>query len=215
MRVFIGRDQRQPVAAQVAAYSISRHAKYPVQITFLDIDQLKRETGGRFDRQGLTQFTFARYLVPYLCNYEGEALFVDADILCRADVGNMSSHWGNEAVKVVQDGVERFEWPSVMLFNNAKCKVLTPDYIQNESPHKLEWGEVGELPKEWNHIVPYSGKNPDAKIIHYTQGIPCFEETKNCEWGEEWREEYRLSTGTVSWKEIMGPSVHASRMGLA
>ncbi len=206
MRVFVGLDQRQPIAANVAAFSIERRASKPVSVTKLILEQLPIE------RQGLTAFTFTRYLAPWLCGYEGRALFVDADILCRADIYQMLEDASPEAavsVVVNKDPKLAYERPSVMLFNCAKCQGLTPEYIERGNPQTLEWASsVAELPAAWNHLVGYDSPNPEAKIVHFTQGLPCFPETKDSEFAEEWMAEHRLMNGTVSWVEIMGNSVH-------
>lgn len=208
LRIFIGFDPRQPIAYQVLHHSIIARASRPVSITPLVLSQLP------IKRRGLTEFTFSRYLVPYLCNYEGHALFMDADMLCLSDITQLEKFIVNDkSVHVVQE-IERFEQPSLMLFDNDKCRTLTPEFIETGSPQKLEWGTVGSLPKEWNHIVPYSGLNPEAKIIHYTQGIPFFPETKGCEHSKAWWDEANRSMSTVSWNELMGTSVHKQRMGL-
>ena len=67
LNVFIGYDQRQPVAFQVAAHSIWKHASYPVAITRLQLNQLP------IKKTGLTEFTYSRFLVPYLCQFQGTA----------------------------------------------------------------------------------------------------------------------------------------------
>lgn len=165
-------------------------------------------------RRGLTEFTFARYLVPWMCDYEGEALFLDGDMLCLADITEMPKP---DTVRVVKE-IEPFEWPSLMYFNCEKFEWLTPEYVDDEAnkPHALQrWPvEIQELHKDWNHIVPYSGFNTNAKIVHFTQGIPCFEQTRDCEYSEEWHHEVLALGSTVSWDELMGPSIHKQRMGL-
>lgn len=208
MRIFIGYDPRQPVALQVLMHSIYSRASQPVSITPLVLSQLP------IKRRGLTEFTFTRYLVPYLCDYEGQALFLDADMLVLGDICELfeQASQNKDAVSVVK-GKTRFEWPSLMFFNNAQCIKLTPWMIEHDAPQKLEWADsIGDLPKEWNHIVGYDDPNPQAKLIHYTMGIPCFDETKDCEYGQIWRDEMRQTITTVSWQEIMGGSVHALKM---
>ena len=214
-RVFIGVDERQSIAFNVAQFSLWQNSTKPVHITPLCLTQLP------ITRRGLTSFTFSRYLVPYLCGFQGKALFMDADTLVRGDISELP--WGNdEAVSVVPHTVVNknghqvsvlFERNAVMLFNNEKCGKLTPEYIDNlgNSPNRIsEWAEsVGTLPKEWNHLVGYDTPNVDAKIAHFTMGIPCFPETKDDEFGDEWREAHRQMNGTVPWREIMGKSVHA------
>lgn len=211
LRVFIGFDSRQPVAFNIAQASIWRHCSRPVAITPLVLSTLP------IDRKGLTEFSVSRYLVPWLCNYEGHALFVDGDILCMDDIAELP--WDSEhAVSVVhhdtvlKNGKEvdvRFERPSVMLFNNAKCTPLTPQFVQTGKPHNLQWAQsVGELPRDWNHLVGYDAPKP-AKLAHFTMGLPCFEETANDEYAQEWREMAAWAGHTCSWAEIMGGSVHA------
>lgn len=207
VRIFIGLDPRQPIAANVAGFSIERRASKPVSITKLFLEQMP------ITRMGLTTFTFSRYCVPYLCGYEGKALFLDADMLCRADIYSLPDM--DEAVSVVvnKDQALAYERPSVMLFNCAKCKSLTPQYIETGNPQSLEWAEsVGKLPAEWNHLVGYDQPDPNTKLAHFTQGIPCFPETKDSEFADEWAYEAKLMMGTVSWAEIMGNSVHAEHV---
>jgi hypothetical protein len=207
MRIFIGMDERQPIAAQVLAHSIWARASRPVSITMLKLHQLP------IKRTGLTTFTYTRYLVPYLCGYEGMALFMDADMLCLTDISTMEDDLGGvkwkPAVSVVQH-LKRYEWPSFMYFNNAECKDLTLEVIEHGTPQNFEWAKkLGSLAPDHNHLVGYDLPTTTAKIVHFTAGLPIFEETKDCEYAKEWHEEHQRANGTVSWKELMGPSVHS------
>jgi hypothetical protein len=180
-----------------------KHATCPVAITPLMIGTLP------CTKTGLTEFTFSRYLVPYLCNYEGYAAFLDADVLVRGDISAIFTP-RSEPVSVVKNAL-KFEWPSVMYFNNAQCRVLTPDYVRDGSPHTLQWCEPGELAKEWNYLVGYEpecGKPENPQIVHFTGGIPCFEQTKNSPYADEWHAQLKSACTTVSWEAIMGNSVH-------
>ena len=208
MNVFIGYDPRQPVAAQVLAHSIWRHALGPVSITYLCLSQLP------IKRRGLTEFTYSRYLVPFLSEFHGTSIFIDSDMLCRSDLTQLFAYplaYPEMEVFVVKH-LQLYEWPSLMVFNNARCTRLTPAYIEaTMNPlYDMKWAEaVGELPNEWNHLVGYDLPNPDAKLVHFTQGIPCWPETHDSEFGQAWREEAKRSMSTLSFSAIMGPSVHA------
>lgn len=211
LKVFIGYDTRQPVAYQVLSHSIYKRSSAPVSITPLVLSQLP------IKRRGLTEFTYSRYLVPWLCGYSGRALFLDADMLCLGDIKELFDITDTNCRDVcVVKNKERFEWPSLMLFNNSRCQILTPEYIEKEKPQTFEWAVNGVcgLPDEWNHCVGYDKENPKAKLVHFTAGIPCFPETQSCEFSKEWNQEAFSSTSSVGWKELMGNSVHAKRMGL-
>ena len=206
MRVFIGVDPRQPVAATVLQHSITARASGPVSITRLQLNQLP------IKRKGLTDFSFSRYLVPYLCGYVGKALFIDADMLCLTDIYDIGEicETQDDAVCVVKNQRLQFEWSSLMYFDNEKCRNLTPKFIEEGQPQMLKWAaSVGSIPSAFNHLVGYDMPRNDAKIVHYTQGLPCFPETKDSEYAAEWNDELKRATATVPWEEIMGGSVHA------
>lgn len=209
LKVFIGYDPRQPVALQVLSHSILRRSSVPVSITPLVLSQLP------IKRRGLTEFTYSRYLVPWLCDYSGQALFLDADMLCLDDIAKVFSFADPYHDIFVVKNKLRFEWPSMILFNNARCGMLTPEFIEdiNNKPNKLEFAEsIGDIHPEWNHCVGYDEPNPSAKLIHFTAGIPCWPETYGCEFSEQWNKEAYASMSSVSFQDLMGQSVHVNRV---
>ena len=88
-------------------------------------------------------------------------------------------------------------WSAVMLFNNAKCKHLTPKYVntaQGLNLHQFTWADrIDDLPLAWQHIPeqPLKADGDQPKMVHYTEGGPWFEGYENCEMGGLWQEEYR------------------------
>lgn len=87
-------------------------------------------------------------------------------------------------------------WSSVMLFNNARCKALTPEYVNSATGlelHQFKWlagdDEIGEIPHAWNHLVGYDAPRPGMSNVHYTIGGPYFNEYIDCEYAEEWQAE--------------------------
>jgi lipopolysaccharide biosynthesis glycosyltransferase len=164
-------------------------------------------------------FAFSRFLVPYLCDYQGYALFLDCDMLCRGDIAELFDLMDpTKPVMVVKhDYTPKTEtkflgqkqtkypmknWSSVMLFNNDMCEALTLDAVNSMSGlelHQFKWtepnlGMVGELPKEWNHLVGEYDPNPNAKMIHFTLGGPYFTGYEHCEYALEWFEEMEKAT---------------------
>lgn len=204
-KIFIGVDRRQWLALTVLQHSIYTRASKPIQVIPLLLDQLP------ITRRGLTDFTFSRYLVPWLCDFKGRALFLDADCLCLCDIHDIFDLFDPQyAVQVVKSKF-RFEWPSLMIFNCERSTILTPDYINNQAhqPNNLDWGTVGHLPASWNFLVGYDIDNIQPKIVHYTQGIPGFREMEGTAFYDEWHTELAAATHTSSWLSLMGQSVHA------
>lgn len=206
IRVFIGYDPRAPLAYTVLQHSIIKNSSQPVAITPLVAEQLP------IKRFGLTAFTFSRFLVPWLCDYKGVAIFMDADMVVTGDIADLERRTeAGTAVSVNQTQPE-FEWPSVMLFNNQYCTTLTPEWVNSKTNNPFllrSWAEkIGTFDPLWNHCVGYQ-EPKDAHLYHYTQGIPEFYETQGMPEDKHWFDAKAAALATCSWEELMGPSVHA------
>lgn len=213
MRIFIGYDSREPVAYHVLAHSIMRLSKEPVSITPLILSQLPLPQ----KREGSTEFTRSRFLVPWLCGFKGTAVFMDCDMLARAPLTPLYDVIENAALALVkhdysprsdakflgqeQTAYPRKNWSSFMVFNNALCPQLTPDYVRETSLielHQFKWcgdHQIGALDPRWNHLVGEEKQAPDPFVAHFTRGGPWFPEFADCEYADEWRKERSLMLG--------------------
>ncbi len=210
IRVFIGYDPRETAAFTVLQHSIHRRASVPVSITPIMLTQLDGLFTRPRDPLQSTDFSFSRFLTPYLSVYRGWSLFMDCDMIVRDDIAKLWSlrddryavmcvkhdHVPKEGVKFLgatQTKYAKKNWSSVMLFNNARCMTLTPDYVNKASGlelHQFKWLEdedqIGGLPESWNHLVDVNPADPDAQLVHYTIGGPYFDEYRGCEFSDEW-----------------------------
>ncbi|WP_337739406.1 glycosyltransferase [Agrobacterium vitis] len=210
LQIFIGFDTKEVVAYHVLAQSILEHSSIPVAFTPIVLDNL----AGIFTRERnplqSTEFSFSRFLVPYLSDYQGWSMFMDCDMLARADLAELwalrDDRYAVMCVKhdyqpkvetkflgQTQTKYEKKNWSSVMLFNNAKCTALTKDYVNTATGlqlHQFKWLEsddqIGGLPLQWNYLVNEYDHDPAAKIVHFTDGGPYFEQYKNDDYAEEW-----------------------------
>lgn len=146
IRLFIGHDAREAIGCHVFAHSVIRRATQPLAITMLD---------ARGMPQGTNAFTYSRFLVPWLCDFEGRAIFMDgADMLMLADIAELDALFDAAfAVQVVKHptyttkhpikyrgtsmecpnlSYPRKNWASVMLFNCAHAcwAGLTPQALE-------------------------------------------------------------------------------------
>ena len=213
IRIFIGFDPRETVAYHVLAHSIQARASVPLAITPLALAQLGHVlTRARHPLQS-TDFSFSRFLVPYLSGYAGWSLFMDCDMLMCDDVARLwllrdarhavqvvkHDHRPRESVKflgAVQTAYAKKNWSSVMLFNNARCRALTPDYVNAASGldlHQFRWlqseEEIGALPQRWNHLVGYDDPAVAISLAHFTIGGPYFAQFARGPLADAWRAE--------------------------
>jgi lipopolysaccharide biosynthesis glycosyltransferase len=214
--IFIGYDPREAIAFHTCVNSIIRHASQPVSIMPLALNNFQDYTETHTD--GSNQFIYSRFLVPHLMDYTGQAIFIDGDMIVREDIVEL---WklrdlGKDVMVVKHDyktkmpvkylgskneDYPRKNWSSVMIFNcnNFPTKKLTPEYIQKSTGshlHRFEWttdDRVGELPPEWNWLPDEYGPNPDAKLLHYTLGTPCFHDFATTPMADEWHRERMLT----------------------
>lgn len=211
-KVFIGYDQCEVVAYSVLVHSINRRSSIPVTVTPVMLSQLKGLMWRERNSLQSTEFSFSRFLTPYLAGYKGWVLFMDCDMLMLDDIANLFSlcddryavmcvkhnHVPKEGTKFLgqtQTKYEKKNWSSVMLFNCDKCTALTPEYVNTASGldlHRFNWLEsdelIGEIPHRWNHLVDYD-PHVDAKDLsnlHFTIGGPYFDEYNNCGYSDLW-----------------------------
>ena len=81
----------------------------------------------------------------------------------------------------------------MIFMNNAKCKLLTPEYVRTASGlelHQFKWlnsnKDIGKIPKTWNWLVGEYDYNVFANNVHFTLGGPYFKDYKNCDYSHEW-----------------------------
>ena len=84
-------------------------------------------------------------------------------------------------------------WSSMMMTNNAKCKTLTPEFVNSATGlelHQFKWLEsenlIGSLPLTWNWLVSEYDYNVKADNVHFTLGGPYFKGYEKSDYANEW-----------------------------
>lgn len=214
--IFIGYDTREPITYHVCSNSIIRTSKHSVSITPLVLSSLQYlET----HTDGSNQFTYSRFLVPALMNYNGWGLYLDGDMIVKDDITKIwnfiddskavfvvkHSYKSQSAFKyfnAINENYPRKNWSSVILWNcnHKKNKKLTQSFVQQSTGqflHRFSWlddDDIGELPIEWNWLPDEFGVNNNAKLLHFTLGTPCFEQYKNSPMASDWHNELKRTT---------------------
>jgi lipopolysaccharide biosynthesis glycosyltransferase len=222
--IFVGYDPREAIAYHTCVNSIIRHATQPVAIVpvALNLFQDYEETHG----DNSNHFVYTRFLVPHLMSYTGWAIFIDGDMILRDDIVKLwnlrESHCDVMVVKhnyktrmtekylgSKNEDYPRKNWSSVILWNCSSWpnRKLTPEFVQHQPGsylHRFSWlddARIGELPVEWNWLPDEFGANPEAKLLHYTLGTPCFHEFADTPQNEEWHRE-RIFTDYCQQRNI-------------
>lgn len=163
LKLFLGYDQREAVGFHVCVESVIKHASQPIAMIPIH--------GEQYD--GTNAFTYARFLVPYLCEYKGSAVFIDgSDMLVREDIVPLFGYANDtaKAVSVVQHNYHTTSprkyvgtpmeadnrdypcknWSSVMVFNcgHVKHRALHPDSVKEMTGaqlHQFNWLKHDEV----------------------------------------------------------------------
>lgn len=153
LTIFCGYDAREAVGFHTFCQSVIERSTIPVQLVPL---------GGSGMMQGSNEFTYSRFLVPYLMNYKGRAVFADAsDMLCLGDVKELLTMLNmlDTAVGVVKHEYEtvnpikyigtelecknydypRKNWASLMLIDceHPSWRIIEPDTLSGFSNLEL------------------------------------------------------------------------------
>lgn len=154
IRLFCGYDAREAIGHHVFVHSVLEHATQPVAITALGAWNMP---------QGSNEFTYSRFLVPWLCGFSGRAIFMDgADMLMQADIAELDalfddacavqlvrhpSYSTRHKIKYVGTGMQcpnrdypRKNWASVMLIN---CE--HPAWIKHQPQAIAEAADINLL----------------------------------------------------------------------
>ena len=216
--VYIGYDSREDLAYQVSKFSIINKSEN-INVTPLKLKELRENNlyWRDEDKLGSTEFTFSRFLVPELNQFNGWALFCDCDLLFLSDINHLFNLANDKyAVMCVQhdytpkegkkmDGKQqtlypRKNWSSVVLWNcsHPSNKQVTKELINKPDItgkylHRFSWlkdEEIGSLPHHWNWLAGWYKEPEDGapEAIHYTEGGPWFENYRFCEYHQIWKD---------------------------
>lgn len=123
----------------------------------------------------------------------------------------------------------RKNWSSLILWNcsHPVNRCLTHEYVRSHKGselHALKWVDeerekrkenypgrdwIGALPPVWNHLVGEYDFSVNAKLVHFTLGIPGFTHYSGCDYASEWNAVLgRCSTGLQQLKGTKN-AIHA------
>ena len=212
LNVYIGFDESEIVAYHTLSHSIIKNASGPVRISPICSAHFKNFFNRPRDEKQSNDFSFTRFLVPYLNEYSGYAIFMDCDMMLRTDIFEVLKEVSHDdAVSVVkhdytpsnelkylnniQYAYPRKNWSSFVVWNcgHVKHRMLTPKFVETATGlelHRFTWlddDEIGSLDVGWNWLVgDYIDPPHDVKNVHWTVGGPYFNEYSGVDFSDEW-----------------------------
>lgn len=223
---------------------MKKHSTVPLDIIPLKRSELQERgiyTRSQDPKQS-TEFTYLRFLVPYLNNYKGWALFADDDFLWLGDVAELISKLddryavmcvkhnyepevGKKLADVRQEPYPRKNWSSMLLINcgHPANRTLTLDEVNTQPGsylHRFTWIQddslIGEIEYDWNflvqHHLPFANERL-PKAIHYTEGGPWFPDYRNTDYSDVWFQHLREYESTLTKKRQLCPFERFSTRG--
>ena len=216
--VYVGWDSRETDAYKVCVGSLDQYSSEKIDIIPLMRDDL-RERGlyARDDaNECSTEFTYTRFLIPYLNNYQDWVLFIDCDFLFTRDISELFNladdkyalmcvqHDYAPNAKIKMDGQKqvaypRKNWSSCMLWNcghelNRQVKKEWASTKSGAFLHRFQWlpdDAIGSLPLEWNWLEgEYDKPDKIPAVVHYTNGGPWFENYQDVDYAGEWKQAF-------------------------
>lgn len=175
MRVFVGTEPKQWLASEVLRYSIAKRTKGAFEFQELKYLPMK------LDLPMYTGFSIYRYAIPELCNYQGKAIYLDADVVVVSDLLDLWNLTGKAALaRSMHPGEPTAgRYTSVMLLDCEKLthwklqewveKINKDHSLYGKTMQALPGGlgtpDFGDLPEAYNHLDHFDAT---TKIIHYT-----------------------------------------------
>lgn len=173
IRVFVGCEPEQSLAAKVLEYSILKNTSDRVRVTQLHqaLGPMDSLAGGR------TPFSCQRFFIPELCDHQGLAIYLDSDMQMFADIRQLlECYQQGQAVVSAHAPPNSGRRPqfSVMVLNcelarwngSELASRAGSDYEGTMFNFAFEPNKSVVIPHYWNSLEQYE---PGAtRLLHYT-----------------------------------------------
>lgn len=189
LRIFVGTDDSQMVAARVLEHSLRKHATRHVE--FVPMNGLTTPVPRNARNRPRTGFSFHRFLIPKLCGFRGRALYLDADMQVFADAAELCDiPFGRQKVLCTFQERRPGAWEhdqhfqpgrqlSVMLLDCSRLDWDIDDIVRGLDRGRYDYRrlmfdlclvppeEIGDrIPPAWNCLEWFDAQT--TKLLHYT-----------------------------------------------
>lgn len=179
VRVFVAATVSEALPVKVLEYSIRQHASATVVVTPLYEAGIPIPHPRDRENQPRTPFSFQRFLIPQVCEYQGVAIYLDSDMLVFKDiVGLWRRPFGlaNVLTSYVDSASGRKPQFSVMLMDCNQLDWSIQDIVDRLDAGELSYEQLmyecalasasDVIEPDWNSLEAY--KEGRTALLHYT-----------------------------------------------
>lgn len=232
VKVFIGSGEASLLERKTLIHSLRKHTQRELDIYVIngthnaielnDSEPFLAPMSLRVKYRNATEFSLYRFLIPEICNYQGKAIYVDSDMVCLSDIGELfdtptngcsflakkgaykayrgTDFWGL-SVMLIDCEKSRFDLEAIFdnieqgLFNQTDLMAMSRTFLSHH-PYVIE-----ELDTQWN-VFDYWDK--DTKLIHYTGLYTQPWKYPNHPYGELWFNYFNeaIASGFITNQDI-------------
>lgn len=229
VRVFIGSGEASLLERKAMIYSLRKNTRRSLDVYVFNGTHNAVELNGQppilvplplnVKYRNFTEFSNYRWIIPQLCNYQGRAIYVDSDMLCLQDIGELFDQpmHGYDLLAKAESYQGEGSWGlSVMLIDCAKCRFDVKRYFEeidqgcytNADLHqflpaflKHHPFQVGSLDPNWN-VFDYCDQH--TKLIHYTNLLTQPWKHAGHPYGDLWFQYFHdaIDAGVITQQDI-------------
>jgi lipopolysaccharide biosynthesis glycosyltransferase len=180
VKVYVGSQEEQMLSVKVLEYSIKKRTTASVDVFPMHQSKIKYSVPKDPSNRQRTPFSFQRFTIPQLNNFEGRAIYVDSDMQVLKDIRQL---WNlpmasNDVFTVKKkDDTDRILQFSVMLLDCNKLKWSVDNIVEMLDNGELSYHSlmremrvaknIGvKIPHTWNCLEWY--KEGESALVHYT-----------------------------------------------
>jgi len=214
---FVGYDRRESIGYHVFCHSVMDRTKLDVSFTPMRGNGSKQEGSStafdhtRWDVPRLCGYSGVAIWAEcdMLCRADIGELLETFDT--RYDVmvakHDYQTKFPVKFLDQTNENYPRKNWSSMMVINcraavwqridDLRFRKLSDLRVLHGFPETVEGvrlfdpARVGALDLGWNWLVGEYLHNPQAPLVHFTVGLPCFQEYARCDYADEWRAELK------------------------
>jgi len=186
IRIFIGTSPNgeDAEAEMVLEYTLRKHSSQPLDITWMRQSKDSRSIWhcgwrGWNSRSWATPFTGFRWAIPEACNFEGKAIYMDADMVNLHDISQLFNvdFSSDKAIKARTGHRWDYEF-CVMLMDCAKLKSVIPPLkalrklngnFRSVHERLLKADMIESLDPRWNCLDGEDLAVEDIWHLHFTK----------------------------------------------